>query len=62
MDHYYCVVDLLARYGKLKEAEQIIASMPFPPDALIWRNFLEGCKRHRTVEDLSTRHGVVKPV
>ncbi|XWS63054.1 hypothetical protein CRYUN_Cryun06bG0063900 [Craigia yunnanensis] len=62
MDHYYCVVDLLARYGKLKEAEQIIASMPFPPDALIWRNFLEGCKRHRTVEDLSTGHAVVKPV
>ncbi|KAK8506709.1 hypothetical protein V6N13_065839 [Hibiscus sabdariffa] len=49
MDHYYCVIDLLATYGKLKEAEQIIASMPFPPDALIWRNFLEGLKRHRTV-------------
>ncbi|XVE83650.1 hypothetical protein DITRI_Ditri16bG0103500 [Diplodiscus trichospermus] len=54
MDHYYCVVDLLARYGKLKEAEQIITRMPFPPDALIWRSFLEGCKRHRTLEDLST--------
>ncbi|XP_022760994.1 pentatricopeptide repeat-containing protein At3g58590-like [Durio zibethinus] len=60
MDHYYCVVDLLARHGKLKEAEQIIASMPFPPDALTWRSFLEGCKRHRSVEDLSTGHGVVK--
>ncbi|XVF18019.1 hypothetical protein REPUB_Repub10bG0175300 [Reevesia pubescens] len=62
MDHYYCVVDLLARDGKLKEAEQIIANMPFPPDALIWRNFLEGCKRHRTIEDLSTGHRIVKPV
>ncbi|XVF63431.1 hypothetical protein PTKIN_Ptkin09bG0086600 [Pterospermum kingtungense] len=62
MDHYYCVVDLLARYGKLKEAEQIITGMPFPPDAFIWRSFLEGCKRHRTVQDLSTEHGVVKPV
>ncbi|MBA0697607.1 hypothetical protein Goari_021141 [Gossypium aridum] len=61
MEHYYCVVDLLARYGKLGEAEQIIASMPFPPDAIIWRNFLEGLKRHTTGENLSTGHGVVYP-
>ncbi|XP_021750823.1 pentatricopeptide repeat-containing protein At3g58590 [Chenopodium quinoa] len=46
MDHYHGVVDLLARHGHLKEAEQVIASMPFPPNALIWRSFLEGCKRH----------------
>ncbi|WRX31110.1 Pentatricopeptide repeat - like 10, partial [Theobroma cacao] len=60
MDHYHCMVDLLARHGKLKEAEQIIAGMAFPPDALIWRSFLEGCKRHITTEGLSTGHGVVK--
>ncbi|KAK6276985.1 hypothetical protein POUND7_017308 [Theobroma cacao] len=62
MDHYHCMVDLLARHGKLKEAEQIIAGMAFPPDALIWRSFLEGCKRHITTEGLSTGHGVVKAV
>ncbi|KNA09836.1 hypothetical protein SOVF_149900 [Spinacia oleracea] len=47
MDHYHGVVDLLARHGNLKEAEQVISSMPFPPNALIWRSFLEGCKRRR---------------
>ncbi|KAL2895789.1 hypothetical protein RDABS01_000787 [Bienertia sinuspersici] len=47
MDHYHGVVDLLARHGHLKEAEQVISSMPFPPNALIWRSFLEGCKKWR---------------
>ncbi|KAK3010077.1 hypothetical protein RJ639_012248 [Escallonia herrerae] len=53
MDHYLLVVDLLARYGSLKEAERLICGMPFPPNALIWRSFLEGCKRKRTTEDLA---------
>ncbi|KAK9284332.1 hypothetical protein L1049_023503 [Liquidambar formosana] len=56
MDHYHCVVDLLARYGHLKEAEQLIGSMPFPPNALIWRSFLEGCNRVRAVEDQAVEH------
>ncbi|KAJ1415803.1 Tetratricopeptide-like helical domain superfamily [Sesbania bispinosa] len=45
LDHYHCIVDLLAKNGQIKEAEKIIASMPFPPNASIWRSFLEGCKR-----------------
>lgn len=49
--HYHCVVDLLARYGHLKGAEEIISNMPFPPNALIWRSFLEGCKRWKTAEN-----------
>ncbi|CAK9135596.1 unnamed protein product [Ilex paraguariensis] len=49
MDHYLVAVDLLTRYGHLKEAEQLIGGMPFPPDAVVWRTFLEGCKRRRTV-------------
>ncbi|KAJ0113467.1 hypothetical protein Patl1_02401 [Pistacia atlantica] len=50
MDHYHCLVNLLATYGHLKEAEKIIATMPFPPNALIWRSFLGGCRRKKTVE------------
>ncbi|KFK35089.1 hypothetical protein AALP_AA5G233800 [Arabis alpina] len=46
MDHYRCAVDLLARNGYLKEAEQLIRGMPFPADAPVWRTFLDGCKRH----------------
>ncbi|CAJ1978845.1 unnamed protein product [Sphenostylis stenocarpa] len=43
-DHYHCMVDLLSKNGQIREAEKIIASMPFPPNASIWRSFLEGCK------------------
>ncbi|XP_075513950.1 pentatricopeptide repeat-containing protein At3g58590-like [Primulina tabacum] len=45
MDHYLLIVDLLAKHGHLKEAEQLILGMPIPPNALIWRSFLEGCKK-----------------
>jgi len=44
-DHYHCIVDLLAKNGQIKEAEEVMASMPFPPNAIIWRSFLEGSKR-----------------
>ncbi|KAL5570994.1 hypothetical protein UlMin_020591 [Ulmus minor] len=45
MHHYHNVVDLLAKCGLVFEAEKIIAGMPFPPNALIWRSFLEGSRR-----------------
>ncbi|OVA03177.1 Pentatricopeptide repeat [Macleaya cordata] len=58
MDHYVCVVDLLARYGHLREAERLISSMPFRPNALIWRTFLEGCKRcNNVVEEQAVGQG-----
>ena len=44
-DHYHCIVDLLAKNGQTKEAEEVMACMPFPPNANIWRSFLEGYKR-----------------
>ncbi|KAK4486986.1 hypothetical protein RD792_006301 [Penstemon davidsonii] len=51
--HYMVVVDLLARFGHLKEAEKLILGMPIPPNALIWRSFLEGCKKQRNIESLA---------
>ncbi|KAK4438905.1 Pentatricopeptide repeat-containing protein [Sesamum alatum] len=53
IDHYLLVVDLLTRHGHIKEAEQLILGMPIPPNALIWRSFLEGCKKQRTKESLA---------
>lgn len=44
-DHYHCIVDLLAKNGQIKEAEEVMESMPFPPNASIWRCFVEGFKR-----------------
>ncbi|XP_073297145.1 pentatricopeptide repeat-containing protein At3g58590-like [Primulina huaijiensis] len=53
MDHYLLIVDLLAKYGHLKEAEQLILGMPIPPNALIWRSFLEGCKKQTNMGGLA---------
>ncbi|XP_054800745.1 putative pentatricopeptide repeat-containing protein At5g52630 [Prosopis cineraria] len=45
-EHYSCVIDLLGRAGKLKEAENFINNMPFEPNAFGWCSFLGACKVH----------------
>lgn len=49
-DHYACVVDLLSRAGRFKEAEDIIHEMPMKPDKFIWASVLGGCRIHRNYE------------
>ncbi|KAI7728281.1 hypothetical protein M8C21_006584, partial [Ambrosia artemisiifolia] len=44
IEHYACVVDLLARSGRLTEAEKFILSMPIKPDASIWGSLLSACR------------------
>ncbi|PIA52780.1 hypothetical protein AQUCO_01000563v1 [Aquilegia coerulea] len=46
IQHYGCMVDLLARAGHLKEAEQFIKRMPIDPDSVVWRNLIWACKIH----------------
>ncbi|XP_028793523.1 pentatricopeptide repeat-containing protein At1g74600, chloroplastic [Neltuma alba] len=48
--HYACIVDLLGRSGRLKEAENLINIMPVKPDALIWGTLLAACKVHGNYE------------
>ncbi|XP_022137435.1 pentatricopeptide repeat-containing protein At1g74600, chloroplastic [Momordica charantia] len=48
--HYACMVDLLGRCGRLKEAEELINNMPIEPDALIWGTLLAACKVHGDIE------------
>ncbi|XP_073113449.1 pentatricopeptide repeat-containing protein At3g03580 [Elaeis guineensis] len=44
MEHYACMVDLLARSGKLTEAEKFIEEMPLKPDVSIWGALLSACR------------------
>ncbi|KAL0388670.1 UNVERIFIED_CONTAM: Pentatricopeptide repeat-containing protein, mitochondrial [Sesamum radiatum] len=44
--HYGCMVDLLGRAGRLKEAEELIKSMPMKADVVIWGTLLAACKMH----------------
>ncbi|XP_070056081.1 pentatricopeptide repeat-containing protein At3g09040, mitochondrial [Nicotiana tomentosiformis] len=46
VDHCACMVDLLGRWGNLKEAEEFIERLDFEPDAMIWSAYLGACKIH----------------
>ena len=48
-EHYGCMVDLLARAGKLQQAVDFIKEMDFEPDVVIWRTLLGACRVHKEV-------------
>lgn len=50
IQHYGCMVDILARAGRTKEAEVLINSMPMKPDGTIWGSMLNGCLVHGDTE------------
>ncbi|CAK9137952.1 unnamed protein product [Ilex paraguariensis] len=50
IEHYGCMVDLLARAGRMKEAEILINTMPMKPDGALWGSFLNGCLIHGHIE------------
>ncbi|XP_077233410.1 tetratricopeptide repeat (TPR)-like superfamily protein [Tasmannia lanceolata] len=45
MEHYSCMVDLLARAGELDKVEEFVKRMPIKPNALVWRTVLGACSR-----------------
>ncbi|GFP98075.1 pentatricopeptide repeat-containing protein at1g31920 [Phtheirospermum japonicum] len=50
IQHYGCMVDLMGRAGLVREALDLIKSMPMEPNDVIWRSLLSSCKVHRNVE------------
>ncbi|KAM0947881.1 putative tetratricopeptide-like helical domain superfamily [Dioscorea sansibarensis] len=50
MEHYACAVDLYGRAGRLDEAKELIESMPFEPDAMVWMTLLGACRVHGNIE------------
>lgn len=49
-EHYGCMVDLFGRAGLIREALDLIKSMPLVPDAFVWGALLGACKIHAKVE------------
>lgn len=47
VDHYGCMVDLLARAGHLKEATKLIDEMPMEPTPNVWGALFGGCIVHK---------------
>ncbi|XP_058106940.1 pentatricopeptide repeat-containing protein At1g11290, chloroplastic-like [Magnolia sinica] len=49
-EHYACVVDMLGRAGRLKEAERFIEDMGIGSDASSWEALLGACTIHGEIE------------
>ncbi|XP_063940898.1 putative pentatricopeptide repeat-containing protein At5g08490 isoform X1 [Daucus carota subsp. sativus] len=50
MEQYGCVVDLLARAGRVNDAYSFVTSMPVEANANIWGALLGACRNHHEVE------------
>ncbi|XP_010276650.1 PREDICTED: pentatricopeptide repeat-containing protein At4g39530-like [Nelumbo nucifera] len=50
IDHYACMVNLLARAGHLKEAMDLVKKMPFHPNEFIWSSLLAASATHGNIE------------
>lgn len=50
MQHYGCMIDLLARAGLLEEAMALVERMDKEPDGAIWGSILGACRVHKNVE------------
>ncbi|KAH6776976.1 Tetratricopeptide repeat superfamily protein [Perilla frutescens var. frutescens] len=50
MQHYGCMIDLLARAGLLEEAVAMVEGMDKEADGAIWGSILGACRVHKNVE------------
>ncbi|GAB2287752.1 Pentatricopeptide repeat-containing protein At3g29230 [Dionaea muscipula] len=49
IEHYGCLIDLLGRGGRLREAFRTVQSMPMEPNAIIWGTLLGACRMQNAV-------------
>ncbi|KAL4577651.1 hypothetical protein LXL04_013762 [Taraxacum kok-saghyz] len=49
-EHYGCMIDLLCRSGRLREAENMINKMPYIGDEVVWSTVLRACRLHGDVD------------
>ncbi|OAY51983.1 pentatricopeptide repeat-containing protein At2g33680-like [Manihot esculenta] len=50
VEHYACMVDVLSRAGKLKEAKEFIESATIDHGMCLWRILLSACRNYRNYE------------
>ncbi|XP_010029354.2 pentatricopeptide repeat-containing protein At3g29230 [Eucalyptus grandis] len=50
VEHYGCVIDLLGRGGRLKEAFALVQRMSMQPSAIIWGTLLGACRIHNNMD------------
>ncbi|KAM5551583.1 hypothetical protein ABKV19_026431 [Rosa sericea] len=54
LEHYGCLVDLLALAGFIDEALNLVTTMPGKPDAVIWRSLLDACSKQQHASKLKS--------
>ncbi|OMO61143.1 hypothetical protein COLO4_33530 [Corchorus olitorius] len=50
IEQYSCIVDLLARGGRIKDAYSLVAGLPVEANANVWGTLLAACRTHHEVE------------
>ncbi|KAL8244137.1 hypothetical protein R6Q59_010395 [Mikania micrantha] len=57
-DHFSLMVEILGRAGRLKEAHNLIKSMPMQPHGGVWGALLLACSTHNDVElgEIAAKH------
>lgn len=50
IEQYSCMVDLLCRKGHLDNAKDLLQTMPFMPDILVWISLLTSCRTYGELE------------
>ncbi|MCL7032855.1 hypothetical protein MKW94_024122 [Papaver nudicaule] len=50
IEHYGCMVDMLGRAGRLKEAYELISNMPIPCNDVVWGALLGACRIYGDVD------------
>ncbi|XP_011622156.2 putative pentatricopeptide repeat-containing protein At5g52630 [Amborella trichopoda] len=50
LEHYACMIDLLARKGCFTKASDLLKSMPYEPDPIIWGTLLGACRVHNNTQ------------
>lgn len=49
VEHYGCMVNLLGRAGRVREAYDLVRSMEVEPDSILWGTLLWACRIHNDV-------------
>ncbi|XP_073059322.1 pentatricopeptide repeat-containing protein At1g74630-like [Primulina eburnea] len=50
IEHFGCMVDLLARAGVLEHAVEFVQKMPIKPDSVIWSTLLAASRVHKNIK------------
>ncbi|KAL7124156.1 hypothetical protein ABFS83_14G029000 [Erythranthe nasuta] len=43
IEHYTCLIGAMGRFGRLEEAKKVASTMPYEPDAAVYRVLLSSC-------------------